>query len=65
MIGLIRKRPQRGKGGFRNLERLAGDFDLLFAKYCQDVPQGRVTGERPFRAFSSRRRMRTAGGWRR
>jgi hypothetical protein len=51
MIGLLRERPQRGKGGFRNLERLAQDFDLLFAKYCQDIPQGRVTGEKALQSF--------------
>ncbi len=46
MIGLLPDRPQRGESGLRDLERVAKAFDALFAKHCEDVPQGRPTGEK-------------------
>jgi hypothetical protein len=46
MINLSSSRPQRGKSGFTNIERLARDFEALFQKHCVDIDQGRETGEK-------------------
>ncbi|MEZ4233929.1 MAG: hypothetical protein R3B89_32445, partial [Polyangiaceae bacterium] len=46
MVGLLPDRPQRGKSGIKNLDRLARDFEVLFARYCRDIEQGRATGEK-------------------
>lgn len=51
MIGLLPKRPQRGKGGMTNLDRLAVDFESLFASHCENVDQGRVTGEKALQSL--------------
>lgn len=37
MIGLLPERPQRGKGGIRDLQRLAREFESLFRRHCVDV----------------------------
>ncbi len=50
MVGLAQKTPQRGKGGFKDLERLARDFDPLFAEHCGDLP-GRSTPEKELQSF--------------
>jgi hypothetical protein len=51
MVGLLPDRPQRGKSGLTKLDRVAQDFEELFAKYCRDVPQGRVTGEKALQSW--------------
>lgn len=51
MVGLLPDRPQRGKSGLRDLDRVAQDFDSLFAQHCQEVEQGRVTGEKVLQSF--------------
>ena len=51
MIGLLSDRPQRGKSGITTLARVVTDFEAMFAAYCQDVPHGRVTGEKALQSF--------------
>lgn len=51
MVGLLRDKPQRGKSGITNLERVVADFDTLFAAHCSDVEQGRPTGEKALQSF--------------
>lgn len=51
MVGLLPERPQRGKSGLTNLERVARNFDTLFALHCRDVPHGRVTREKVLQSF--------------
>jgi hypothetical protein len=51
MIGLSHTRPQRGKSGFTNIERLASDFETLFEEHCVDIDQGRETGEKALQSF--------------
>lgn len=51
MVGLLPERPQRGKGGIRNLKRLASEFEAEFADHCKDVPHGRVTGEKALQSW--------------
>lgn len=51
MIGLLPDRPQRGKSGLRNLERIAQDFEQLFVAHCRDVPHGRLTGEKALQSY--------------
>jgi len=63
MVGLLPGRPQRGKGGYRNLERLAQDFENEFRKHCVDIDQGRPTEEKRLQswlvadAYTHERRM--------
>ena len=51
MVGLLPDRPQRGKSGLRDLGRVAQDFETLFAEHCENVAQGRVTGEKALQSF--------------
>jgi hypothetical protein len=46
MVGLLPERPQRGKSGLRDLQRVAVEFDALFQAHCVDVTQGRPTPEK-------------------
>ena len=46
MVGLLHDRPQRGKSGIRDLDRLVRNFEALFAEHCRDIEHGRVTGEK-------------------
>ena len=51
MVGLLPSRPQRGRSGFRDLDRLARDFEVLFQNHCVDVPQGRPTPEKELQSW--------------
>jgi hypothetical protein len=51
MVGLIPERPQRGKSGIRDLERLAADFDAEFRKHCIEIEQGRSTAEKALQSW--------------
>ncbi len=51
MVGLRPERPQRGKGGYRDLAALAADFDAEFRKHCVDVDQGRPTEEKELQSW--------------
>ena len=51
MIGLLPSRPQRGRSGFRDLDRLSRDFELLFERPCVDVPLGRPTPEKALQSW--------------
>lgn len=46
MVGLLPDWPQRGKSGLKDLQRVARDFDALFAAHCRGIKQGRETGEK-------------------
>lgn len=46
MIGLSAGRPQRGKGGFNDMERLVRDFRALFDEHCMPDSHGRDTPEK-------------------
>jgi hypothetical protein len=55
-------RPQRGKSGIKDLNRIAAEFESVFSTHCRDVDQGRVTGEERrgtsvFQFLSRRRRF--------
>jgi len=58
MVGLLHGRPQRGKSGIKTLERVVRDFETLFATFCRDVEQGRVTGEKALQSFLIRESYR-------
>jgi hypothetical protein len=62
MVGLLHDRPQRGKGGIRNLERLSSDFESMFQEHCHDVEHGRVTGEKALQSALIERPTETGGG---
>ena len=51
MVGLRPDRPQRGKSGITNLDRLAADFDELFREHCVDCDHGRPTPEKRLQSF--------------
>lgn len=51
MVGLLPHRPQRGKSGIRDLQRLADDFENQFTRHCIQVEQGRVTGEKALQSW--------------
>lgn len=51
MVGLLHDRPQRGKSGITNVDRLASDFEAMFAAHCRDIDQGRPTGEKALQSF--------------
>ena len=51
MVGLLSSRPQRGRSGFRDLARLARDFEALFQKHCVEVAQGRPTPEKTLQSW--------------
>jgi len=63
LVGLAPDRPQRGKGGFRNLDQLVEDSPAIFEKYCVGTDQGRDTPEKELQslllrdAYSHGRRM--------
>lgn len=46
MVGLRPERPQRGRSGITNLERLAQDFERQFHEACVECEQGRATPEK-------------------
>ena len=50
MIGLLPRRPQRGRGGY-SADRLLRDFDAEFHKHCEDIAQGRPTPEKEVQSF--------------
>ncbi len=51
MVGLLPDRPQRGKGGLRDLARVASDFEAMFTAHCRDIEQGRITGEKKLQSW--------------
>ena len=51
MVGLLPQRPQRGKGGFRNLVRLASNFSETFKRHCVECSQGRPTSEKQLQSW--------------
>ena len=51
MVGLLPKRPQRGRSGLRNAKRVAEDFLALFETYCVLPPQGRSTPEKELQSW--------------
>jgi len=51
MIGLLLDRPQRGKSGITNLDRLVADFEPMFAAHCRDIEHGRATGEKALQSY--------------
>lgn len=51
MIGLRPDRPQRGKSGIKNLERLADEFDKLFREHCIECAHGRPTPEKRLQSY--------------
>lgn len=51
MIGLLPERPQRGKGGYKNLARLAEHFEDEFDRHCCNTEQGRPTPEKRLQSF--------------
>jgi hypothetical protein len=63
MVGLRPDRPQRGKSGFRDLDRLGREFEALYERHCVDVAQGRPTPEKRLQswltadAYRNERRM--------
>jgi hypothetical protein len=65
MVGLLHDRPQRGHGPFKDLGRLATDFEAIFRQHCEDIPQGRGTSEKELQshllreAYQDGRRLRS------
>ncbi len=63
MVGLRPDKPQRGKSGFRDLDRLGREFETLYEHHCVDVSQGRPTPEKRLQswltadAYRNERRM--------
>jgi len=51
MVGLRPDRPQRGRSGFRDLDRLARDFDALYTTHCVTPPHGRPTPEKRLQSW--------------
>ncbi len=51
MIGLLPDRPQRGKSGITNLDRLAADFEAEFRAHCVDCEHGRPTPEKRLQSW--------------
>ena len=51
LVGLLPSRPQRGRSGFRDLNRLAQEFDTLFQTHCVQPPQGRPTPEKRLQSW--------------
>lgn len=51
MVGLLAGRPQRGLGGFSKLRELADNFEELFRQHCDEIDQGRPTGEKELQSF--------------
>ena len=51
MVGLLPDRPQRGKSGLRDLQRVVRDFAALFEAHCVDVAHGRPTPEKSLQSW--------------
>jgi hypothetical protein len=51
MVGLLADRPQRGWSGLPDLNRVAENFEELFARHCRDVEKGRETPEKALQSF--------------
>ncbi len=51
MVGLLPKRPQRGKSKYTNLAHLAANFEAEFQRHCVDIEQGRPTPEKRLQSF--------------
>ncbi|MEQ9319518.1 MAG: hypothetical protein RIF41_10190 [Polyangiaceae bacterium] len=60
MVGLTPERPQRGKSGIRDLQRLAGNFEEVFSKHCVDVEHGRPTAEKSLQSWMIAEAYRTS-----
>jgi hypothetical protein len=58
MVGLLHDRPQRGKSGITNTDRLVSNFEAMFAEHCRDVEQGKPTGEKALQSFLIRESYR-------
>jgi hypothetical protein len=50
MVGLLPRRPQRGRGGY-SADRLLRKFETEFHRHCVDIPQGRLTREKELQSF--------------
>lgn len=51
MVGLTAERPQRGKSGITNLNKLRENFDEQFLTHCTQTDQGRDTPEKQLQSF--------------
>jgi hypothetical protein len=51
MIGLLPNAPQLGMEPVQNLDRLARDFEMLFARHCEKLAPGRDTPEKALQSF--------------
>jgi hypothetical protein len=51
MVGLLPDKPQRGKSGLTDLDRVAVEFEPLFAQHYVNAKQGRPTGEKALQSF--------------
>lgn len=51
MVGLLPDRPQRGKSGIRDLQRLVNDFENQFTGHCVDAEQGRLTADKALQSW--------------
>lgn len=60
MVGLTPDKPQRGKSGIQNLERLAKKFEEEFKTHCIDPVQGRDTPEKELQSFLIRNALSKA-----
>ncbi len=60
VVGLLPDRPQRGKSGITNLDRLVADFEPTFAAHCRDIEHGRVTGEKALQSYIIRDAQKNA-----
>ncbi len=51
MVGLTAERPQRGKSGITNLNKLRENFEEQFQTHCIRIDQGRETPEKQLQSF--------------
>lgn len=51
MVGLLHDRPQRGKSGITNLERVVSSFEEMFDTHCRTIEHGKPTGEKALQSF--------------
>lgn len=51
VVGLLHERPQRGKGGIRDVDGLVRQFEAKFEAHCRKVDQGRPTKEKALQSF--------------
>lgn len=51
MVGLLPDRPQRGKSGLTNLERVVTSFEQMFDEHCRTVEHGKPTREKALQSF--------------